>query len=82
MCECIPVEQRVALTLWRLATNADFCSISQPFGLGRSTVCKVFHECCSIIAEKLPPCFVQIPTEEDLKEITEESESSWGFPQV
>ena len=24
----VPVEQQVALTLWRLATNADFCSIS------------------------------------------------------
>ena len=50
--------------------------------LGCSTVYKVFHECCSIIAEKLIPRFVQIPTEDDLKEITEESASLWGFPQV
>ena len=44
MRECIPVEKRVALTLWRLATNADYRSVAQLFGLGRSTVCEVFHE--------------------------------------
>lgn len=82
MRDCVPVEQRVALTLWRLATNADYRSISQLFGLGRSTVCEIFHECCSIIAEKLLPCFVRIPTGDDLKEIIEGFESSWGFPQV
>ena len=82
MRECVPVEQRVALTLWRLATNADYRSISQLFGLGRSTVCEIFHECCSVIAEKLLPRFVQIPTGEELKEIIEGFESTWGFPQV
>ena len=45
-------------------------------------MCEVFHECCSIIAEKLLSHFVQIPTGDDLKEITDGFESSWGFPQV
>ena len=71
MHECIPVEQRVALTLWRLATNADYRSVTQLFGLGRSTVCEVFHECCSVIAEKLLPGYVQILNVNDLKEIIE-----------
>lgn len=48
----------------------------QLFGLGRSTVCEDFHKCCSIIAEKLLPHFVQIPIGDDLKEITGEFESS------
>ena len=69
MRECVPVEQRVALTLWRLATNADYRSISQLFGLGRSTACEIFHKCCSIIAEKLLPCFVQIPLGEEFRRI-------------
>ena len=73
------MEQRVALTLWRLATNADYRSISQLFGLGRSTACEIFHECCSIIAEKLLP---SNSLGEELKEIIEGFKSSWGFPQV
>ena len=82
MRECIPLEQRVALTLWRLATNADYRSVAQLFGLGRSTVCEVFHECCSVIVEKLLQCYLQIPNGNDLKEIIEGFECCWNFPQV
>ena len=80
--ECILVEQRVALTLWRLATNADYRSVAQLFGLGCSTVCQVFHKCCSVIAEKLLQRYVQIPNGTDLKEIIEGFECCWNFPQV
>ena len=82
MRECIPVEQRVALTLWRLTTNADYCSVTQLFGLRCSTVCEVFHECCSVFAEKLLPGYVEIPNENDLKEIIEGFGCCWNFPQV
>ena len=50
-----------------------------------SLLCQDIQLCVKFsmsVAEKLLPHFVQIPTEDDLKEITEESESSWGFPQV
>ena len=82
MRECIPVEQRVALALWRLATNADYRSVAQLFGLRHSMVYEVFYECCSIIAEKLLPGYVQIPNGNDLKEIIEGFECCWNFPQV
>ena len=45
-------------------------------------MCEIFHECCSVIAEKLLSKFVQIPTGDDLKEVVEGFESTWGFPQV
>ena len=37
----IPVEQRVALTLWFLATNSDYRTIGHLFGVSKPTVCVV-----------------------------------------
>ena len=36
--EPISVEVRVAVTVWRLPTNTEYCTISALFGLGLSTV--------------------------------------------
>ena len=57
-------------------------TVAQLFGLRCSTVCEVFHECCSVIAEKLLPGYVEIPNGNDLKEIIEGIECCWNFPQV
>ena len=35
----VPVEQRVALTLWFLATNADHRTIGHLFCVSKPTVC-------------------------------------------
>ena len=39
MRKAIPVEQRVALTLWFLSTGADFRTIGHLFGVSKSAVC-------------------------------------------
>ena len=39
MRKAVPVEQRVALTLWFLATNADYRTIGHLFGVSKSSVC-------------------------------------------
>ena len=41
MIKAIPVEQRVALTLWFLATGTDFRTIGHLFGVSKSTMCVV-----------------------------------------
>ena len=41
MRKAIPVEQRLALTLWLLATNADYRTIGHLFGVSKSAVCPV-----------------------------------------
>lgn len=43
MHESVPVEQQVALTLWRLATNTDYHSI----WIKMFNCMWCFHECCS-----------------------------------
>ena len=34
----VPVEERVAVTIWRLETNVEYRTLAALFGQGRSTV--------------------------------------------
>ena len=42
----ISVEKRVAITLWFLATGADYRTIGHLFGVSKSTICMVTKEVC------------------------------------
>ena len=76
------VEERVAVTVWKLATNVEYRTLSALFGLGRATVGKIVVETCHAIATHLLPHCVQIPQQENLREIVEGFEILWGFPQA
>ena len=53
MRRCITVEKRVAITLWFLATNSDYCTIGHLFGISKSSVCKIRQEVCRAIVKLL-----------------------------
>ena len=78
----IPVDQQIAVTLWRLATNVEYRTIAALFGLGISTVCTIVLKTCSVIAKHLLPRYVCMPNEDRLRENVGEFETLWGFPQV
>ena len=77
--EPISVEVRVAVTLWRLATNAEYRTIAVLFGLGRSTVCEIVLEMCQTIARHLMQRYVVIPTADGLREIVDGFYHRCGF---
>ena len=52
----VGVEQRVAVTLWRLATNIEYRTLSALFGLGRSMVCTVVNETCRLLLQLSEEC--------------------------
>ena len=56
--------------------------MSSLFGLGHSTVGKIVVETCRAITTHLLPQYVYIPSGEKLKEIVDEFETIWGFPQA
>ena len=56
----VNVEEWVAVTLWRLATNAEYRTLASLFGLGTSTVCTVVLDTCHAIT-KLLHRYVSIP---------------------
>ena len=79
--KAIPVEKRVAITLWRLASNADYRTIGHLFGVSKGYVCVINKEVCMAITTILAPKYIQIPSGNNLKEVINGFEHKWGFPQ-
>ena len=52
----VPVEERVAVTIWRLATNVEHRTLAALFGLGRSTVGEIVIDTCKAISDNLKIC--------------------------
>ncbi|KAK6151975.1 hypothetical protein DH2020_014610 [Rehmannia glutinosa] len=78
----IPVRQRVAVCVWRLATGEALREVSKRFGLGISTCHKLVLEVCTAIRSVLMPKFLQWPDENRMTEIKREFELFSGIPNV
>ena len=65
----IGVEKCVAVTIWKLATNVEYQTLSALFCLGRSTVCVIVVETFNAIAKHLLPRYVSFPMSERLRDI-------------
>ena len=64
--ECILVNKRVAVALWRLVTGDTYRSTGLQFGVGRCTAMLLKADFCKAIAKKAT-CFIKFPeTEEEL----------------
>ena len=78
----IPVRQRVAVCLWRLATGDPLRLVSKRFGLGISTCHKLVLEVCTAIRSVLMPKYLQWPDEITLRKIKGEFQTISGIPNV
>jgi hypothetical protein len=78
----IPVRQRVAVCIWRLATGEPLREVSKRFGLGISTCHKLVLEVCSAIRNVLMPKFLQWPNEDKMKEVKRGFEAVSGINEV
>lgn len=76
----IPTDKRVALTLWFLATGADYRTIAHLFGVSKSTVSLVIKDVSSAILRLLPK-YIRFPTGSVLKEVVAGFKRDYGFPQ-
>ncbi|KAI4376519.1 hypothetical protein MLD38_014270 [Melastoma candidum] len=80
--DAIPVRQRVAVCIWRLATGEPLRLVSKRFGLGISTCHKLVLEVCSAIKNVLMPKFLQWPEEGRMAEIKGQFESVSGIKNI
>ena len=69
MRKSISVDRRVAITLWVLATTAEFCNVGHLLGVARNTVGVIVHETCVAIIEILLPLYIQFPSGNGLREV-------------
>ncbi|CAL4965747.1 unnamed protein product [Urochloa decumbens] len=76
----IPVRQRVAVCIWRLATGEPLRLVSKRFGLGISTCHKLVLEVCAAIKAVLMPKAVQWP--EPAADVASQFESASGIANV
>ena len=65
----ISVQAWEAPTIWRLATNIEYWTLSVLFGIGRSTVRTIVISTCNTIATHLFPWYVCFPTGDHLRDI-------------
>ena len=79
--KCVSVQQRVAVTLWCLATPTEYRTIAHLFGIARSTVCKMVHETCRSIVEVLLKDYIKFPSGDQLDQVVDEFKGKWGVPQ-
>ncbi|XP_018455779.2 protein ALP1-like [Raphanus sativus] len=79
----IPVRQRVAVCVWRLATGEPLRLVSKKFGLGISTCHKLVLEVCKAIKDVLMPKYLRWPDDdESLRNVRETFESVSGIRNV
>lgn len=76
----LPLEKRVAVALWRLASNIEYRTISSLFGVGKSTVCRCVRDMCHAIVALLSSTYLRPPSEQELEDSAQLFLSNWGFP--
>ena len=77
----IPVDQRIAIALWRLRTNIEYKSISHLFGVGLSSACVIVHQVCKAIVDVLGPQYRKLPQGEGWQAVVDGFRQRWQFPQ-
>ncbi|CAN7991991.1 unnamed protein product [Ixodes hexagonus] len=80
MREAIPLEKRVAIGLYRLATSAEDRTVANLFGVSRSSVNIIVREFCGVVVQRLEPRFVGFPRAHELADHLREFEAVAGFP--
>lgn len=78
----IPVDKRVAVCIWRLATGEPLRVVSKRFGLGISTCHKLVLEVCTAIKSLLMPKTVQWPDQTNSQAIAENFEYISRIPNI
>ncbi len=78
----ISVSKRVGVGLYWLATGSCYSTISNLFGIGKSTVCLIVHEFCKAFRHVLMPEYIILPQGGHLQEVIEGFPTEMGLPSV
>ena len=79
MRSAVPPKRRLALTLYFLASTAEYRTIGNLFGVSASFVCLCVRVVCRAIIKRLAK-FIEFPKKNQLREVIEGYEKTWGLP--
>ncbi|CAK6977085.1 uncharacterized protein LOC127636332, partial [Scomber scombrus] len=78
---CVPIQKRVAIAIWKLATGGEYRTISHLFGVGLSTVFNCVQDFCNAVIKVLLPAHIIFPDAEKFVEMAAAFKSRWRVPQ-
>lgn len=78
---CVPVQKRVAVAIWKLATGSEYKTISHLFGVGLSTVFNCVQDFCNAVIKVLLPVHIACPEADKLVEMATFFHDCWRVPQ-
>lgn len=80
--QAITLEKRVAIALYALGSSAEYRSIANLFGVGKSTVCIIVKEFCMRVWIDLQPSYLNhLPLSSQKVEECVQGFEKLGFPQ-
>ena len=78
--EPLQLDHRVAIAEYWIASSAEYSTIANLFGVGKSTVHKCIHDVCTAMAENILDKYVKLPADDDLQHVIDGFDNTWGFP--
>ncbi|XP_062550355.1 uncharacterized protein LOC134215122 [Armigeres subalbatus] len=80
--KCIPLQKRVGIALYALGSSAEYRTISNLFGVGKSTICEIMQEFCTEVWRVLRPIYMDsFPLQKNQIEECLKGFGQIGFPQ-
>ena len=76
----LEVADRLAVTLWILASGGTQQSVAASYRLGSATVSKIVTEVCQAIHKALKEEFLPYPSRAGFEEIAKDFWRMWNFP--
>ncbi|XP_055846735.1 uncharacterized protein LOC129912490 [Episyrphus balteatus] len=80
--EAIPVDMKVGIALYKLASCAEYRVVGNQFGVHKSTVKKCVYEFCRAVVDVLLKDEIHLPDESECLSIIRGFEEKSGVPQI
>ena len=78
--EPLQLDHRVAIAVYWMASSAEYRTIANLFGVGKSTVNKCILDVCRAMAENILDKYVRFPADDDLQHVIDGFDKTRGFP--
>ena len=78
----VPLRKKMAIALYALGSSAEYRTISNMFGVGKSTVCAIVLDFCREVCKVLQPLYMNdFPLTKEKVEENIKGFMEMGFPQ-
>jgi len=78
----IPLEMRVAIVLYKLASCAEYRVVANHFGVHKSTVMKMVYQFCKGMVTSAIHNFIKVPTTDEAISIASRFKQKFNIPQI